>query len=93
MKLNEYNSNVSTLYLLILQVSNHVNSETLSSLFGQQESDIQRKVVSTRIVSTPTFRSAHYRKSAAAHASSSVFLGSTLSKGEYKACRIGGVLV
>jgi len=48
-------------------------------------SDIQRKVVSARIVSTPAFRSAYQK---AAHACP-VRMGSTPDEGEYKRSALG----
>ena len=69
-----------------LQVSDEVLSIENDRL---NRSDIQRKVVSACIVSTPAFRSAYPKR--AAHACS-VRMGSTLDKGEYEAFRIGGVL-
>jgi hypothetical protein len=45
--------------MLVLPVGSEMVSKSVLNHIQSEGSDIQRKVVSTRIVSTPAFRSAH----------------------------------
>jgi hypothetical protein len=79
---------IFTLPLKNCIVSQNIIWLTPSTPFTLTWSDIQRKVISTRTVSTPAFRSAHQRWPTA----NQCLLGSTMRRGNIKRSALGELL-